>query len=160
MSQVDSDQGAQQPSAAMCFVCGVKNPAGLRIKFFNDGPKACRAIVVLEDQHQGYPGIAHGGIVATMMDEAMGRAAMSPDTERFMYTAKIEVRYRRSVPLHQPVILLARIEKDRGRLATAVAEVRLEDGTLAAEASATLMEIPREELAQMEFARVDWKVYP
>jgi uncharacterized protein (TIGR00369 family) len=151
---------AQQPNSAMCFGCGVKNVAGLQLRFFNDGPNACRATVVLEDQHQGYPGIAHGGIVATMLDEALGRAAMSPDSNRFMFTAKIEVRYRKSVPLHQPITLLARIVKDRGRTALAEAEVRLEDGSVAAEASATLMEIPPEELAKMDFARVDWKVYP
>src|SRR2546430_8601836 len=110
-----SEDMAQQPNSAMCFGCGLKNQAGLRIKFYNDGPGACQATVVLEDPHQGYPGIAHGGVVATMLDEALGRAAMSPDSNHFMFTAKIEIRYRQSVPLHQPVTLRGRIIKDRGR---------------------------------------------
>jgi acyl-coenzyme A thioesterase PaaI-like protein len=155
-----NEQTAQQPSSRMCFVCGVENAAGLRIKFFNDGPNACRADVVLGYQHQGYPGVVHGGIIATMLDEAMGRAAMSGNTERFMFTAKIEVRYRQLVPLDRPLTLVARIEKDRGRLATAVAELRLEDGTLAAEASGMLAEIPPQERARMESEREGWKVYP
>jgi acyl-coenzyme A thioesterase PaaI-like protein len=155
-----SQDTTQQPNSAMCFGCGMKNVAGLRIRFFNDGPNACRATVVLEDQHQGYPGIAHGGIVATMLDEAMGRAPMSGNPNRFMFTAKMEIRYRQSVPIQQPVTLSGRLVKDRGRMALAEAEVRLEDGSIAAEASATLMEIPREELAKMDFALVDWKVYP
>ena len=154
------DHNHQQPSARMCFVCGVENAAGLRIKFFDDGPSACRAELILGDQHQGYPGIAHGGIVATMLDEAAGRAAMSGHPERFMFTAKIEIRYRQQVPLHRPLTLIARIEKDRGRMATAAAEVRLEDGSIAAEATATLMEIPPDELHKMESERDGWKVYP
>jgi acyl-coenzyme A thioesterase PaaI-like protein len=144
----------------MCFVCGVENMAGLRLRFFDDGPKACRAIVMIGQQHQGYPGVAHGGIVAAMLDEAMGRAAMSGNTERFMFTAKIEVRYRQHVPLDRPLTLVARLEKDRGRLATASAELRLEDGSVAAEASAMLAEVPPQELAGMEPERLGWKVYP
>ncbi len=155
-----TDSTNQQPSARMCFVCGVENAAGLRIKFFDDGPNACRAEVILSDSHQGYPGIAHGGIVATMLDEAAGRAAMSGHPDRFMFTAKIEIRYRQQVPLHRPLTLLARLEKDRGRMATATAEVRLEDGTMAAEATVTLMEIPPDELRKMESERDEWRVYP
>ncbi len=153
------DPNSQQPSARMCFVCGVENVAGLRIKFFDDGPDACRAEAILDDLHQGYPGIAHGGIVATMLDEAAGRAAMSGHPDRFMFTAKIEIRYRQQVPLHRPLTLVARIEKDRGRTATATAEILLNDGTIAAEAAVTLMEIPPDELRKMESERDGWKVY-
>lgn len=151
---------APQPNSKMCFVCGVVNPAGLNLRFFNDGPNACRADLILHDQFQGYPGIAHGGIVATMLDEAMGRAPLSGDPNRFMYTAKIEIRYRQLVPLHQLLTLIGRIEKDRGRLVNAVAELRLADGTVAAEASGTLMVIPRETLDQIDPDAVGWKIYP
>ena len=149
-----------QPNSSMCFVCGVTNPAGLALRFFDDGPNACRVDLILDDRFQGYPGVAHGGIVATMLDEAMGRAAMSGNPDRFMYTAKIEVRYRHLVPLRQLVTITARLEKDRGRVATAAAELRLLDGTVAAEANATLMNIPREELDKMDADALGWKVYP
>ncbi len=155
------ERAAQQPNSLMCFVCGVSNPAGLNLRFFNDGPNTCRADVILGEQYQGYPGVAHGGIVATMLDEAMGRAAMSGNPDRFMFTAKIEIRYRQHVPTNQPIVLTARIEKDKGRIATAVGEVRLSDGTVAAEAVATLMEIPHDELDRMgDKDRLGWKVYP
>ncbi len=154
------DLHAQQPNSRMCFVCGLENLAGLRLKFFNDGPGACRAEVIIEDHHQGYPGVAHGGIVATMLDEALGRAPMSGDPHRFMYTARIEVRYRQPVPIGQKLILRARLDKDRGRLATAIAELCLPDGSVAAEANGTLMTIPPAELEKMEAERVGWRVYP
>src|SRR5262245_18718435 len=135
---IDHDHGPQ-PNSKKCFVCGLTNPAGLNLRFFNDGPNACRADVILSDQFQGYPGVAHGGIVAAMLDEAMGRAPMSGIPNLFLYTAKIEIRYRQLVPLRQPLTLIGRVEKDRGRLVEAASELRLADGSIAAEASGTLM---------------------
>jgi acyl-coenzyme A thioesterase PaaI-like protein len=162
MDRADSNHRdhTPQPNSSMCFVCGVSNSVGLALRFFNDGPNACRADVIIDDRYQGYPGVAHGGIVATMLDEAMGRAALSGNPARFMYTARIEVRYRHHVPLRQLVSITARLDKDRGRVATASAELRLADGTVAAEASATLMEIPRAELDKLDPAALGWKVYP
>jgi acyl-coenzyme A thioesterase PaaI-like protein len=151
----------QQPSARMCFACGVENPVGLHIKFFSEGADACRAEVTLDDSYQSYPGIAHGGIIATMLDEVMGRAVMAGgNTERFMATAKLEIRYRQRVPLNQPLILYGRIDKDRGRLVTTVGEIRLEDGTVLAEATASLMALPHDEIAVELLDSTAWKVYP
>lgn len=155
-----SQQDAQQPSAHMCFGCGVANVAGLQIRFFNAGPGACQAEVTLDDRFQGYPGIAHGGIVATMLDEAVGRAPMADNPNRFMYTARLELRYRQPVPLGQKLTVRGRIEKDRGRLVTAVGEVYLPDGSIAAEANATLIPIPPEVLDKIDISAVGWKVYP
>ncbi len=151
---------AQQPSARMCFVCGVENLAGLGIRFFNDGPGQARATVTLSTQFQGYPGVAHGGIVTTILDETIGRAPMSGDAKRFMFTAKIEVRFRLPVPLGVPLTVTARLEKDRGRMAIGIGEIRLPDGTLAADATATLMAIPPETLQKMAAEEDSWRVYP
>lgn len=149
-----------QPSSRMCFGCGIENVAGLQIRFYNDGQGKSRADVSLSDKHQGFPGIAHGGITATMLDEIMGRAAMTGNFMRLLYTAKMEVKYRKPVPLHTPLILTGRVEKDRGMIVYTVGEVRLPDGTLLAESTAVLMEIPREELEKMNTDAVGWKVYP
>ncbi len=151
---------AQQPSSHMCFACGVENTAGLQMKFFNDGPNACRADFVLDDRYQSFPGRMHGGIIAVILDEAMGRAALSGNLERMMVTAKMEIRYRQTTPLFQPLTVKARLEKDRGRLATASAEVQLADGTIVVEATATLAAIPAEELAKINPDYVGWRVYP
>lgn len=151
---------AQQPSARMCFGCGVHNPAGLQIKFFDDGPQACRAEFILDDRHQGFPGIAHGGVVAAILDEAMGRAALSGDPERLMMTAKLELRYRQQTPLFTKLIVRARIHKDRGRLVTAAGELMLEDGTILAEGTSVLAAIPAEQLALIDRDLAGWQVYP
>ena len=155
---------AQQPSAKLCFVCGVENPCGLQIRFFNDGVHRVQAEVTLGEQYQSYPGVAHGGILSTILDETMGRATLSaadPDApERFMVTARMDIRYRQPVPLGQPFTVRGRVEQDRGRMVRAAGEIVLTDGTVAVEATATLVEIPPEQIEQMQTADVGWQVYP
>ncbi len=161
-----ADQGPQ-PSSKWCFVCGVENGCGLHVHFLNDGPSQCMARVTLGSTYQSYPGVAHGGIVATLLDETMGRAVLSGsenaediNTARFMFTAKMEIRYRRPVPLDQEFIVRGRVDKDRGRMVQVVGEVLLADGTVAVEAWATLVDIPRDQVEQMTNQDIGWKIYP
>lgn len=154
--------GDQQPSSKWCFVCGVENPCGLHIRFFNEGPLRSMARVTLEDRYQSYPGMAHGGILATILDETMGRAtlAMESDEPRFMFTAKLDIRYRLPVPLHEEFTVRGWVEKDRGRAVQVCGEIVLADGRIAAEASATLVDIPRDQMQDMMAQDVGWQVYP
>jgi acyl-coenzyme A thioesterase PaaI-like protein len=165
----DSGNRNQQPSARWCFVCGVENPCGLKIRFFNDGFHRALARVTLGEEYQGYPGVAHGGILTTILDEIMGRAILSEGNEpravtdeRFMFTAKMETRFRQPVPLVQEFIARGRIEKDRGRVADASGEIVLANGTVAVEASATLVDIPPDQIAQMlaQTQTIGWRIYP
>ncbi|MFQ3536289.1 MAG: PaaI family thioesterase [Aggregatilineales bacterium] len=151
---------ALQPNSRHCFACGIESAHGLRLRFYNDGQTACRAEVVLGDLHQGYPGIAHGGIVTAVLDEALTRAVLASDFRRLTYTARIEVRFRRPTPLHTPLTVRGRVERDRGRAVTATATISLPDGTLTAEASGLLVPIPPETLAQMDTPEAGWQVYP
>jgi acyl-coenzyme A thioesterase PaaI-like protein len=159
----------QQPSSRWCFVCGIENPCGLKIRFFNDEHHRCTARITLGEQYQSYPGIVHGGILATILDETMGRAILAEGNEpreitdeRFMFTAKIEIRYRKSVPLNQEFVVRGRVDKDRGRLVMVSGEIVLADGTVAVEASATLADIPPDQIGQMldQTEAIGWRVYP
>ncbi|MCI0711553.1 MAG: PaaI family thioesterase [Chloroflexi bacterium] len=153
-------EGIRQPNAQMCFVCGVANVAGLRIRFYTTGEDVVEAIVSLPDEYQGYPGIAHGGIIATILDETMGRAAISPeDPNRLLFTGKMEVRYRNSVPLNTPIHFRGWITKDRGRVVVAQGEAVLPDGTVAVETTGTMMAIPQSQLDEMNTPEVGWRVY-
>jgi acyl-coenzyme A thioesterase PaaI-like protein len=156
----------QQPSSRWCFVCGVENPCGLKIRFHNDGYHRSLARVTLGEQYQSYPGIVHGGILTTILDETMGRAILAEDGSddisqaRFMFTVKMETRFRKSVPLNEEFIVRGRVEQDRGRMVQVSGEVVLGDGMVAVEASATLVTIPPEQVDQMLSYDVGWKVYP
>lgn len=149
-----------QPNSRHCFVCGLENPYGLHLRFYITAPGEVTVHYTAPEHFQGYPGVVHGGIVASMLDEAVGRAYMSdPNEPRFMFTARLEVRYRKNVPVGQPLRVVGRVGKDRGRSATASGTIYGPQGDLLAEAEALLVEVPQDVLAKADHARLGWRVY-
>jgi acyl-coenzyme A thioesterase PaaI-like protein len=152
----------KQPSAAMCFVCGVHNPVGLRLAFYETGPGEVTAHFTPPDHYQGYPGVLHGGIVAAALDEAGGRAAVVGEPNQFMVTATMEVKYRQPTPVGQPLTIVGCLVKRRGRVAITRAELRLPDGSVSAEAELMLADTPAGRFAATPegLAALGWRVYP
>jgi uncharacterized protein (TIGR00369 family) len=151
----------QQPNSKHCFVCGLESPVGLGLHFFDNGSDEVRALYTVDGSYNGYPGVVHGGIIAAMLDEAGGRAAMIGNPDRFMMTATLNIHYRKPVPVNTQLLLVGRLMKDRGRTAQAHCEVRLPDGMVAAEADTTLVAIPAEySQRETDLAALGWKVYP
>jgi acyl-coenzyme A thioesterase PaaI-like protein len=155
-----SVQGVKQPNSRHCFVCGLENPVGLKLAFYSTGPGQVASEYVAPEKYQGYPGVVHGGIVASMLDEIVGRAAMEADSDRFMMTAKLEIRFRQPVPVAQPLRLEGQMVRRRGRVAHATGRVVLLDGTIAAEAQAVLVDLPDMPGQDQTLEELGWKVYP
>jgi acyl-coenzyme A thioesterase PaaI-like protein len=150
----------RQPNSKHCFVCGLDSKVGLKLRFDDNGMDEVQALYTAGEEYQGYPGVVHGGIVAAMLDELGGRTTMAGDPDRFMMTAKIEIRYRKPVPTETQLTLVGRLLKDQGRLAIAHSEIRLPDGTVAAEAEVTLAQIPKEYVPNADLDTLGWRVYP
>ncbi len=148
-----------QPSSQKCFICGVSNPVGLKVRFYSVGDDGIEARVIFSEFYQSYPGIVHGGIVATVMDELIGRSMLAKDPNALMFTATLNLKYRQSVPLETEIIFRGRIVKDRGRIAQVQGEALLPDGTVAVEAEATCVRIPPAQLTEMNVEEVGWRVY-
>ncbi|MDH5507214.1 MAG: PaaI family thioesterase [Anaerolineae bacterium] len=148
------------PNSLHCFVCGLENGDGLKLEFYKDGPDSVAAEYTVPAKFQGYPGVVHGGIVATMLDEIAGRVFMIDDPNRFMYTARLTTRYRTPVPTEKPLRLVGRIVKDRARLAESRAELYGPDGDLLADAEALLVSLPDGVLDEAEMELLGWRVYP
>ena len=151
---------SRQPNSRHCFVCGLESEVGLKLRFSDNGTDEVQASYTVAKKYQGYPGVVHGGIVAAMLDEIGGRTTMAGDPERFMMTAKLEIRYRKPVPVETPLTLVGRLLKDQGRLVAAHSEIRLPDGTIAAEAEITLAQIPKEYVPDASLEALGWCVYP
>lgn len=152
---------AKQPNSRHCFVCGVENPIGLHLKFYETGPGEVTADINLTDQYQGYPGIVHGGVIAAMLDEAAGRAHMGPpDEPRFMFTAKLDVRYRKNVPVGQPLRLVGKAGLSKRRTAEASSAIYDQEGVLLADADLLLVNVPENMIPDIDLANLGWKVYP
>jgi len=154
------NKGGKQPNSINCFACGLENPFGLQLEFYDNGVDEVTCTYIVPERFNGYPGIAHGGIVAAMMDEVVIRTAMIADPNRFMMTATIELKYRRPVPTSTRLHLVGRMIRDRGRYARAAGELRLPDGTVAVEAEMMMADLPESHrLDDAVLEQLGWKVY-
>ncbi|HID89083.1 MAG TPA: PaaI family thioesterase [Anaerolineae bacterium] len=153
----------KQPSSRMCFVCGVQNPIGLKLAFYQD-PEAgqVRATFTVPDVYQGYPGVVHGGIVAAVLDEVAGRAVMlhRPGEEGLMVTLRLTIRYRHPTPTETPLTAVGWVEQIGGIGARVAGQIRLPDGTVTAECESLLGPVPESFRASWEEEKAYWKVYP
>ena len=130
---------AERPSPArFCFGCGTENPRGLGMRFRIEGGRAVAEFTPPEHL-QGFPGYVHGGGVATMLDEAMGWAVYGRGV--WAMTAKLTLRFRRSVPLGQPLTVAGWVTRDRGRFLEVRAELRSQAGSLLAEAGGLFVRV-------------------
>jgi acyl-coenzyme A thioesterase PaaI-like protein len=137
----------KQAGSKLCFVCGVDNPIGLHLEFWMDDDQVWTEFTP-GPQHQGWPGVLHGGIMATLMDETMGRAAFLK--KLWMVTSKMELTYRKPVPLGQTLKISARIVELRGSRMIAAGQLMLADGTVAVEASGLYLRIPEQQKEGLE----------
>ena len=152
----------RQPNAQQCFVCGLANPFGLKLRFFQASPGEVFANVIIQEAYQGYPGIVHGGIVAAILDEAAGRSQMYNDPERqerFMFTASMQIHYRKNVPTEQPLRLVGIAGKIKRRSAQARGEIYGPEGDLLAEANLVLVDIPDSYTQATRMDPGGWRVY-
>jgi acyl-coenzyme A thioesterase PaaI-like protein len=138
----------RQPNSRMCFVCGMQNPIGLKVIFETDGQRVWGKFTP-GDEHQGYPGVLHGGITFALLDEVAGRAALGMDDPQWMMTAKAEMRFRKPVPLGEELTLMGELTRIRSRTIEGHGELRLSDGTVAVEVEAIYMKVPESLAEQM-----------
>lgn len=116
-----------------CFGCGRNNPIGLKLKFIRDGD-TIRTEFTPERTHQGWPGLLHGGILGTLLDEAMSNIAYA--TGNTCLTASINIRVHRPIKVGVPLVVTARITRHGRRLIETEGRACLEDGTVVAESTA------------------------
>jgi uncharacterized protein (TIGR00369 family) len=133
-----SDDREFLPNSSGCFLCGDENVHGVRTAFFvEDG--AVKARLSLPPHVNGYKGVAHGGVVAALLDETMGWSATVFGAKHPMYvTAELTVKYLAPIPVGEPVEIVARLVEDAGRVAYAEGEVTC-GGRVRARASGKFM---------------------
>jgi len=120
-----------------CFGCGPLNMDGLRLSF-TSGPNGSWAEYTVPERFQSWSGMAHGGVVALMLDEAVGWAAWHGGHPGV--TGRLQVSYRRPLKLGETVRIVGKVEKLRRTLVyvTGYVENR-DDHSRVADATATLM---------------------
>lgn len=121
------------------FVHGLRNQHGLQLQFELDGERIF-TMWTADSRHAGFPGFAHGGLIAAVLDDAMGRWAALH--HRFLVTARLEVRYRDGAPLHVPLRIEGWATRILRRALHAQGRVLLPDGTVVADATGTYLPLP------------------
>lgn len=120
------------PGANYCFGCGPLNPHGLHLKLQeNDG--VWEGSFVPRDYHCGWPGVVHGGVLSTALDEVMSYVAYGKGL--VAVTARLTVEFKHPCGPGKPLLIRAWPVKVSRRVIETQADIRLEDGTVAATAT-------------------------
>jgi len=131
----------------VCFACGDRNPHGLHMRFELDG-EGVLARYQPREADQGFPGVLHGGVLVTLLDESMAWA-MWARSRALGVTAKMETRYRRPVPPDGELQVRARVTAQRGRRIEVESHIAAPDGERLVESTALFMRLPPEEEARI-----------
>lgn len=140
-----------------CFICGVQNNFGVKTRFYQTEGKEVIAVFTLLSEHQSYPGVAHGGLSAAILDETIGRAIMAyHDQNTFGVTLDLHMRYRHPVPLDTPLHAIGRVNGERGRTFEGSGELILPDGRIAVSAHGTYIKRRAEQITEANFETEAW----
>ena len=151
----------KQANSRSCFVCGRENDISLKMSWYEDREaKQIRATVTVPEHFNGYPGIVHGGIVSTILDETSGRAVMLEGGKNaLMVSLKLEVTFRQPTPTGTPLTATGWVIKQSKTRAQVAGDLRLPDGTITAECKAVVVRPPKTILDKWEAEKPYWKVY-
>jgi acyl-coenzyme A thioesterase PaaI-like protein len=134
-----SDSFLTARSDHACFGCGDDNPIELHLRFAPDGD-GVKASFIPGPEHQGFHDVVHGGIITSVLDEAMAWAVAHAGV--WAVIGEMRVRFRQPLKIGEVTSVVARASGTRGRLVTAAAELQLDrDHSLVATASATFVRV-------------------
>ena len=121
-----------------CFVCGVNNPNGLQLSFEIDKERqTLKTTFVASPTFQGWDGIVHGGMIGTLLDEAMAKLVYELGYQAV--TASLETKFKKPAPILEPLNVYGQITEVSKRLIRAKAHVAKEDGTILATGTSTFL---------------------
>lgn len=127
------------PGCEWCFGCGHENPAGLHLRFRVENGTVV-ATFQARPEHQGFGGLVQGGVLSAVLDELMAHALWAEGV--FAVTGRLEVYFRKPVPIHTPVRAEGEVIGRRPRVYETRGRLLLPDGTLAVEGTGTFIEVP------------------
>ena len=120
-----------------CFLCGDKNPAGIKLRFELMPDSGVKAEFPCGFMFEGYKGFLHGGVIASLLDGAMTNCLFAHGIAAF--TAELTIKYKLPVRCGKKIIVIARIVKTFEPLHLLEARI-LQDGEPAVIASAKFMQ--------------------
>ncbi len=136
------------PYSKWCYVCGKDNPLGFKVIFSAERGRV-RVRHIPEVHRQGYLGVVHGGVISTLLDEAMGWAPTLA-IKRMFVTAELTVRYLKPFPIGKAMLIEAWPERVSRRMALVSGQVKDEAGELYASATGKYLPMSQEETKRVD----------
>ena len=137
--------GKPKPRKNHCFGCGHDNPQGMRLKFsLDEDSRQAICHFKLSRKYTGPPGHSHGGIIATILDEAMGKVNKFRNV--LALTSSMEIKYLKPVPLGQALTVTAQEQSVDGRRHINTAEISNAKGEVLARSTGTFIAIDPEKM--------------
>ncbi len=125
-----------------CFVCGENNPNGLRLRFeINREKQSLKTTFIASSTFQGWDGIVHGGIISTLLDEAMAKLVYELGYPAV--TTSLEIKFKKPAPIFESLNVHGEITEVNKRLIRAKAHLAKEDGTILATGTSTFLKLTR-----------------
>ena len=132
-----------------CFGCGRLNPHGLKLSFFADPDGSVWADWIPSREREGYAGIAHGGMITTVLDEVMGWVLSH--NRIWAVTGRLNVSFRKPVEIGKSTRARAWIVADHGRKIDVAADLRLiGDETLLADGTGVFVRVPEQKAIEWQ----------
>jgi len=149
----------KQPNSKMCFICGLKNHAGLKAAFYETDKNELIAVFKPCQEHQGYPGRLHGGIAAAILDETIGRTVtIGKDADIWGVTLEFSIKFKKPIPLDEELKVVTKLTEDGRRIFKGTGKIVLPDGKVAAVGEGKYMKLPIEKIADFDKDENEWRV--
>jgi uncharacterized protein (TIGR00369 family) len=113
-----------------CFVCGLRNPVGLKVTMGVDREsKSAACTIVIPSEYQGWKDMVYGGIISALLDEVCAYAGMTVGES--VVTGELKIRFLKPVPVEQEVIVTARVVNHTRRTVQVDAQFTMKGQVLA-----------------------------
>lgn len=132
----------QQTNSTDCLVCGIYNELGLHANFYEMEDGSVVALAEFKPQHQSYPDRTHGGMIASLIDETIGRLLWIKEPHNFAVTSTLTIKYRKPVPYGEKIKCIAKIITNNTRGFTGEANIIDGNGVVLASGTATYVRVP------------------
>lgn len=146
----------KQNNSTKCLVCGDENPNSLDARFYEMDNGELVALFHTKELQQSFPQRVHGGMIAAVLDETIGRAICIDRPDCWGVTTELQIKYKRPVPVNENLRAVGRITRNTRKIFEGTGELLLENGEVAAEAWGKYFIVPIESAAGEDFTAKDW----
>lgn len=146
----------KQHNSKDCLVCGMDNPFSLQTMTYELENGLVVGLTKGTFHHQSYPHRMHGGMITALLDEIIGRAINITEPDTFGVTASLEIKFKKPVPLDEPIKVVGKITRNTSRIFEAEGFIESNTGDILAAAHALYVKQTVEKIAGATFSDEDW----